>query len=164
MSLIKTIDQIDITSLVNSYCEIENSIRWSPPNSTINWQTGLQYKVGDDPWTSAGGKSKGDELSYSELNPFFKNTIFEDIITKYKLKRTRLMWVGSKTCYSFHSDQTPRIHIPLITNPDCYFLFKTGIMFNLNINSVYWVNTTKIHTFINCSDFNRLHLVGIVNE
>jgi len=160
MSLIKTIDQIDITPLVNSYCKIENSIRWSPPNSTINWQTGLQYKVGDDPWTSAVGKSKGDELSYSELNPFFKNTIFEDIITKYKLKRTRLMWVGSKTCYSFHSDQTPRIHIPLITNPDCYFVFKETGVTHMPAGKLYWADTRNFHTFMNCSKEPRLHIVA----
>jgi hypothetical protein len=156
------IDTIDIEPILNSFLELDTDIIWT--NYTQGKQTGLQYKITEDAWTSAVGKSSGKELECTELNPFFKGTIFETIIEKYNLKRTRLMWIDPKSCYSLHFDESPRIHIPLITNPECYFLFYPGIMCHLPINSVWWVNTKLKHTFLNCSDYPRLHLVGIVEH
>lgn len=156
------IDTIDIQPVLTSFLELDKDITWTKYNQ--GKQTGLQYKVNEDPWTSAVGKSKGTELEYTELNPFFKGTVFESIIKQYNLKRTRLMWVNPKSCYSIHTDDTPRIHIPLITNPECYFLFKPGLMYHLPVETVWWVNTKLLHTFLNCSDEPRLHLVGVVDK
>jgi hypothetical protein len=160
--IIKHIGDIDVGPILNSFFELDKDIKWSM--NIQGKQTGLQYRPGEDPWTSAVGKSTGGETQYTELNPFFKNTIFENIINKYDLKRTRLMWVFPKSCYSLHQDETPRIHIPLITNPECYFLFNPGLLRQLDINSVWWVNTKLKHTFLNCSEEPRLHLVGIVEN
>jgi hypothetical protein len=161
--MIKNIlDTINVEPILNTFSELENDIVWT--NYPQGKQTGLQYKPNSDPWTSAIGKSLGGELEYTELNPFFKDTIFETIIKKYDLKRTRLMWVNPKSCYSLHMDETPRIHIPLITNPECYFLFNPGMLFHLGINSVWWLNTKLRHTFLNCSEEPRLHLVGVVEK
>jgi hypothetical protein len=156
------IDTIDIKPILNSFLELDKDVVWT--NYTQGKQTGLQYRVNEDYWSSAIGKSQGKELEYTELNPFFKDTIFETIINQYSLKRTRLMWVNPKSCYSLHRDETPRVHIPLITNPECYFLFYPGILCHLPINSVWWVNTKLKHTFLNCSEEPRLHLVGIVEN
>jgi hypothetical protein len=144
-------------------------------------QTGLQYKLESDPWTGAWtgnntdengkewtkeswqnavGRNKGMELTYDQLNPFFKDTIFEKLINRYKMYRTRLMWISKMSCYSIHTDSTPRIHVPIITNPQCFFVFREGIVQHLSAGSVYRVNTTKPHTFMNCSDTPRLHLIG----
>jgi len=161
MQYFNVIDPIDTDHILNDLNKLDNIV-WT--NYTQGRQTGLQYKLGEDPWTSAVGGSQGSETQYIELNPFFKNTIFETIIEKYKLKRTRLMWVNEKSCYSLHSDETPRIHIPLITNPECYFLFNPGSLHHLAAGSVWWVNTKLRHTFLNCSEYSRLHLVGVVSE
>ena len=156
------IDTIDTNTILKILDDLNDNIIWT--DFSQGRQAGLQYKLGEDPWTSAVGKSQGNETQYTELNLFFKDTIFETIIEKYNLKRTRLMWVNSKSCYSLHSDKTPRIHIPLITNPECYFLFKPGLLHHLTTGSVWWVNTKLHHTFLNCSDHPRLHLVGIVDN
>lgn len=156
------IEPIDVSPILINFEKINKEIVWYESNQ--GKQTGLQYKLGENPWTSAVGKSQGEELQYTELNPFFKDTIFETIINRYKLKRTRLMWVYPKSCYSFHKDETPRLHIPLITNPECYFLFKPGFLYHLSIGNVWWVNTKLKHTFLNCSEEPRLHLVGIVEN
>lgn len=161
MQYFNVIDTIDTDYILNDLNKL-NNIVWT--NYTQGRQTGLQYKLGEDPWTSAVGGSQGNETQYIELNPFFKNTIFETIIEKYNLKRTRLMWVNEKSCYSLHFDETPRIHIPLITNPECYFLFNPGSLHHLAADSVWWVNTKLRHTFLNCSGHSRLHLVGVVSE
>jgi hypothetical protein len=105
------------------------------------------------------------ELTYNQLNPYFKDTIFEKLIVDYKLYRTRLMWVNKMSCYSIHKDSTPRIHIPLVTNPECYFVFKDDASFiHMETGHVYWADTRKNHTFINCSEMERLHLVGVVES
>ena len=73
------------------------------------------------------------------------------------------MWLSPMTCYSIHKDSTPRIHIPMITNPECYFVFKAGIIQHMPAGAVYWTNTVNLHTFMNCSDKPRLHLIGVVS-
>jgi hypothetical protein len=160
--MIKFLETINSQEILKNYNLLEEKIIWT--DYSQGRQTGLQYRLGEDSWTSSVGKSQGAELEYTKLNPFFKDTIFENIIEKYNLKRTRLMWVNQKSCYSLHSDETPRIHIPLITNPECYFLFKPGILHHLTAGSVWWVNTKRHHTFLNCSELSRLHLVGIVDN
>jgi hypothetical protein len=159
--MIKLLSHVDVQPLLDEYSRLENSIQWTDYGHKGK-QAGLQYKTDEDPWTSSVGKSQGQELVYTNLNMFFKGTVFEDVIEQYKLTRTRLMWVGPFACYSMHKDQTPRIHIPLITNLECYFVFLHGQLTNLKTGHVWWVDTTKPHTFINCSDQHRLHLVGVV--
>ena len=160
--MIKIITPYDITPLLDCYTQLEKDLVWTDYGNKK--QAGLQFQDEEDPWASAVGKSKGDELLYTKLNPFFKNTIFEEVINKYNLIRTRLMWVSPMTCYSMHKDSTPRIHIPMITNPECYFIFKQGIVQHMPLGSVYWTNTTELHTFMNCSNMPRLHLVGVVEQ
>jgi hypothetical protein len=163
--MINTISSIDVESLLAAYKNIEDKIEWTDYGHKGR-QAGLQYKTDDAPWTSAVGKNQGAESDYSNLNPFFKGTKFEEIIVEYNLLRTRLMWVNPFACYSMHLDRTPRIHIPLITNLACYFVLNTKepVIKHLPIGSVYWVDTRRPHTFINCSEHPRLHLVGAVEE
>ena len=160
--MIKILSSYNIEPLIISYNKLEKDIVWTDYNGKK--QAGLQFKKNEDPWASAVGTSKGDELAYTNLNPFFKDTIFEDLINQYKLTRTRLIWTGPRTCYSMHKDTTPRIHIPMITNPECYFVFKIGIIQHMPVGSVYWTNTVNLHTFMNCSTKPRLHLIGVVNK
>jgi hypothetical protein len=160
--MINTIASIDIHPILDTYNRLEKNIQWTDFGHKGK-QAGLQYRDLEDPWDCGNGQSKGGKLSYINLNPFFKDTIFEELINQYKLIRTRLMIIGSCSCYSMHTDTTPRIHIPIITNPNCYFVFKQGIVQHLPAGSVYQVDTTKPHTFMNCSNTHRLHLVGIVS-
>lgn len=161
--MIQILEVINEQDILESYQSLEEKFVWTNYGHKGK-QTGLQYKDNENPWTSAVGKSQGQEIAYTNLNSFFKGTIFEEIINKYNFKRTRLMWVGPYACYSMHKDETPRIHIPLITNPECYFLFQSGQLTNLKKGYVWRVDTTKPHTFINCSDQHRLHLVGVVDS
>jgi hypothetical protein len=161
--MIKVLEPIDITDILNSYNSLESEIQWTDMGHKGK-QAGLQYKENEDPWTSAVGRSKGNDLLCNIINPIFKNTVFEEIINKYNFKRTRVLWVGPYACYSIHHDETPRIHIPLITNPGCLFLFRYGIPEHMPTGFVYWADTRKDHTFINCSDQHRLHLVGTVDS
>jgi hypothetical protein len=156
---IDKIDNLDISPILDQYRGLESDIVWTEyPNGK---QTGLQY-IDGDPWTDAVGRLKIGQkwTTDARLNPRFAGTIFEELITKYKITRTRLMWLKPYCCYSMHKDDTPRIHIPLITNDDCYFVFKDEGIANMQIGHVYLVDTTKYHSAMNCSTEWRLHLLG----
>ena len=155
---------IDISLVISAYRGIEDKIQWLA-DSKNNKQAGLQYKEGEDPFTSATGKLKkiNNEKEYNCLNPLFKNTIFEDLINEYHLYRTRLMWVEPKTCYSLHKDKTQRIHVPIMTNKDCMFLFPSEPLVHLPAGQVYSVDTRKTHTFCNFSEYARLHFLGCMD-
>lgn len=159
--MIQVIRSIDIKSILECYVKLDAGIKWTDFGHKGR-QTGLQYCNDEDPWTSAVGKGYGDVLQYTHLNPFFLGTIFEELIDEFKMFRTRLMWIGPYACYSMHNDLTPRIHIPIITNSECYFVFKQGLIFHLALGEVYKTDTLKTHTFMNCSDRHRLHLVGCI--
>jgi hypothetical protein len=161
--MINVLGKIDEEEILDAYNAVEKNIVWTSYGHKGR-QAGLQFKDDEDPWSSAVGRSSGQESTYTNLNPVFKDTIFEEVIIRYNLTRTRLMWVDPYVCYSIHRDETPRIHIPLITNPSCYFVFQSGRIVHLNKKLVWWVDTRKLHTFMNCSDNPRLHLVGVVEK
>jgi len=159
--LIKILDTIDVAPIIDEYARLEPNMSWADYGFKGK-QVGLQHKINEDVWASAVGRSSGDEFASSILNPFFKNTVFEELINKYKLFKTRLMWLNPYACYSMHQDESPRIHIPLVTNSQCYFIFKAIPPYHLAINNVYLTDTTRPHSFMNCSEEPRLHLVGAV--
>lgn len=159
--MIHILSAIDIQPLLDCYHKIEDQICWTDYGHKGR-QASVQQKPGEEPWTNGVGRSQGDDLSFTELNPAIKGTPFETAIKQFGLTRTRLMWVGPFACYSMHRDITPRVHIPLITNADCYFVFKHKRPKHLAPGSVYYVDTRLDHTFMNCSDSARLHLIGAV--
>ena len=170
--MIQEIDNIDITSILAAYHALEKDMVWyegidrkiNLQDVKFKRQASVQYKKDEEPWASSVGRIRYAENLYNNINPYFKDTIFETLTTRYKLVRSRLMWVPPFSCYSMHNDPAPRIHIPLITNTECYFVFKKGIVKHLPCGKVYVVNTTEDHTFINCSSLPRLHFMGVVAE
>lgn len=159
ITVIKSIEPEHIEQIKETYNSLESNIPWVV---TLNSkQAGIQYKDGEDHWSSAVGTLQGEETNYNKLNPIFQNTIFDDIIKEFNLYRSRLMWVLPRSCYSFHRDTYQRIHIPIITNEDCYFLFRSGTMRNLTVDKIWLTDTRLTHTFINTSNYERLHFVGV---
>lgn len=157
-----TVDKVDYVSLVSQYAKLKDQIQWQvvPGKSR---QAGIQYIKGEDPFLSAVGKKKEgvNEHEYDQINPLFIGTGFENIIKKYNLFRTRLMWMEPYACYSIHQDTTYRLHIPLLTNPRCYFIWPDDQKMDfLAAGNSYVVDTTKPHSFVNFSNLPRLHLVG----
>jgi len=157
--MIRILESIDIKSVLECYYKLEPNITWTHYPSKGK-QAGLQYNLDEDPWTSAVGKHRQSNDRYIEINPIVQNTIFETIIKKFSLSRSRFMWLDGMSCYSMHVDETPRLHIPIITNHDCYFVFKAVPPVHLKTGNVYFVDTRKCHSFMNCSDQARLHFVG----
>lgn len=160
-SIYKKIEEIATSDLVSIYENIKDKILWQ--SNDKGRQSSLQYILDEPIFLSGCGKTNGTDNSHNVLADIYKNTLLDYYIEKFKLVRTRWMWMAPFTCYSIHKDIFPRIHIPIITNKECYFLFpenQVSPIFHLSTNTVWWVNTRLSHTFVNCSDKWRLHLVG----
>jgi hypothetical protein len=105
-----------------------------------------------------------DESMYRYIEPSLKGSCIEDLILKYSAVRTRIMRLPPRSCYSVHADPTPRIHIPLITNKQCWMIWPyQSICKNLEVGNVYWTDTRLPHTFINGDEFlERIHIVMVL--
>ncbi len=63
------------------------------------------------------------------------------------------------TCYNWHVDTGKYcVHIPLITNSGCRFVYETRAFAMPADGSVYVVNNGIPHTFVNAGADPRLHL------
>lgn len=138
-------------------------------------QIGLQVKdpdnSSDDAWYESVGRiRKGNtmivEPHYKYINPKLKDGYIDQWLQSldFRIVRLRLMLVKPRTCYSIHTDPYPRVHLPVITNPQCLICFPDDmVMRHLPADGTsYWVDTRKKHTFMNCSEVDRVHLVGVV--
>ena len=99
----------------------------------------------------------------------FTEALFDIPYTNYVIEslgmtRTRVMRLEQKTCYSYHKDPTKRIHIPLITNVDCLMIIDDEIIRYPADGSYYVMDTTKMHTAVNASYEDRIHLVGCISD
>jgi hypothetical protein len=119
--------------------------------------------------TSSGssGEGKLNNLDFLEkdFNVFAYDLPYTNsILSELGMYRTRLMNMKPKTCYSYHWDPTKRMHIPLITNENNFFVIDDEVSRYPADGSYYLIDTTKKHTFVNASFENRLHIVGCVDE
>tara|TARA_B100000029_G_scaffold336548_1_gene328664 strand:- start:7320 stop:7856 length:537 start_codon:yes stop_codon:yes gene_type:complete len=86
------------------------------------------------------------------------------LITSLKMFRTRLVILPPLKCLEWHRDNFPRIHIPVWTHKGSFIVVKNSTYF-LNTGQAYFVNTTNMHTAMNCHrSQNRLHIIGSVHE
>jgi len=121
-----------------------------------------------NPYTDGAGENreKKDRIikvqsEYTILNEVYEGTVFADIIRDVNGVRSRIMEMNAYTSYSVHKDNSPRYHLALITNPNAYFIFPTlnEIMHIPDDGYLYEVDTTILHSFVNCGPDDRTHLV-----
>jgi len=130
------------------------------------------YRLNINDYRAGIGKSSAKtpkwEQAFCNLQPDYKNTAIAEYLDwlEVPVYRTRIMLSRPKSCYSIHKDHSPRLHLPLVTNDQCYFLFtKPEKMIHIPANGhTYWVDTRNYHTFLNGSLLDRLHLVMIVEN
>lgn len=106
-----------------------------------------------------------DETEFTMVCDYFSGSYVSDLIqqlkSRYGVFRGRFMLMGYKTCLSMHVDNTPRLHIPIITNPDCFMVVDDTVC-RLEAKRTYLVDTRLKHTAVNSSAKDRLHLVFCV--
>lgn len=123
------------------------------------------------------------ENEYCKLNPLFKDTYVEACINKYPdFYRWRLMALKPNTCYSVHRDGikrfgkdrigkvNERVHFPVVTDTRCFLTFyerlpvsgceEKVMHYHLECGKSYKVQTSTLHSAMNFSNKNRIHLVG----
>lgn len=107
------------------------------------------------------------EDDFTELCNQFKGTLFEEVYnaltTEYNIGRVRIMNSLPKTCLTWHTDESPRIHYPMKTQEGCLMVIEDEVK-HLEQNKWYWTNTTVPHTAFNASKEDRIHLVATVLE
>lgn len=97
----------------------------------------------------------GPELASLE----YTNTIVNNILSMYDFNSVTYRMVMPNTCYNWHVDTGKTcLHIPLITNPGCRFVYDNKAFTMPADGSVYVVNNGSPHTFINAGDVPRIHL------
>jgi hypothetical protein len=144
-------------------------------NWEYNWNGQVAIQTNDDSqedWYVGTGPGTGKTLewehSFNKLQPSLKGTALDEYIQwlGVPVYRTRIMMAREKGCYSIHRDYSPRLHLPLITNKQCNFLFTDPLaMYHMPVDGrTMWVDTRLPHTFFNGSVEKRLHLVMIVEE
>lgn len=108
---------------------------------------------------------KFSESDFTVICSQFKGTTFETIYNildqKYVLGRVRLMRLNPKKCLSWHTDDSLRLHFPLLTQEGCMMIIEDEVM-HLSKNKWYMADTTKKHTAINSSKSSRIHLVAVI--
>ena len=127
-------------------------------------QISLQTIKGETDYNYGTGRL--DNLEHKEKDfivPLFDMPYTNSIIKDLGMYRTRVMRIHSKTCYSYHQDPTMRIHIPLITNDKCFMVIDDKVIRYPADGNHYIVDTTKMHTAVNASWEERIHIVGCFN-
>lgn len=114
-------------------------------------------------------KSEYEQEEFTVINSYFKDSyveeVYQDLDSRFNICRGRFMKLDSVTrAYSYHMDRTPRIHIPLKTNDDCFF-YVDGEIINMPVlGKTYLLDTTKKHSAINLSWEDRIHFVVCLKE
>ena len=86
----------------------------------------------------------------SIINELKKSLDFDSVTYRF---------VMPNTCYNWHRDTGLLcLHIPLISNPGCHFLYEHRAFPMPANGTVYIVNNGKMHTFVNAGNDPRLHL------
>ena len=164
-----------ISYLNNIVIEINELIKNFPFRENI-LQLGLQVTdYGDfreDAFYESAGRILKEnkmivEPDYKYINPRLKGGAIDKWLqehSEYRIVRLRIMYMNPRTCYSIHSDPYPRIHLPVTTNQQCLMVWpKDNFMIHMPADGTsYLTDTTKHHTFMNCSEVPRIHLVGVV--
>ena len=130
-------------------------------------QISLQSLSDEDDWYCGVGMAtklkNSNETDYKFIQPSLKGSLIETVINKYGAYRARIMNLRPRSCYSLHADYSCRIHIPIVTNYQCWMTWPlTQDICHLEAGKAYWTNTRLRHTAFNGSMDNRIHIVMCV--
>jgi hypothetical protein len=116
-------------------------------------------------WSSLGLRENYKAIDF--VVPIFNIPYINSIMENLKMFRTRIMKLVPRECYTYHYDYTKRIHIPIVTDKNC-FIVENNQLKHLPADGNYYVfDTTKMHTAFNGSGgingsqkVDRIHIVG----
>jgi hypothetical protein len=105
------------------------------------------------------------EDDFTVINEEFRGTALEELMSSlpFPYRRARLMRMPKKSCLTIHIDTCLRYHYAIETNPACFLVKMTGNVGEFHHvpadGFLYEMDATTIHTAINASKQERLHVV-----
>jgi len=118
----------------------------------------------DDSYAEVARDEMVDETAYSEFNPLFANSYFEEVyqqlIARFPIGRMRVLGKDPYNCNSWHRDPEPRLHIPIVSNPGSLFIVNHHCTHLPADGSVYFTDTRGYHTALNGGEDSRVHIVA----
>jgi hypothetical protein len=91
------------------------------------------------------------------------------LYTQHVFIKCEMNWIKPNEVVPIHRDNSwwhghcPRIHVPVITNEQCFWIVE-GRSSHLPVGGYYEVNNRKFHSVVNNGDHGRLHLVFDIME
>jgi hypothetical protein len=141
---------------------------WQEDYNRYTDQLSLQTDGSADWSIGIGSKPEVEESIWDKLHPDLVGTWWEEFFASlpFKLYRARLLTLQPRTCYSIHTDRTPRIHIAIDTTPQARFLFTkpSAVRFIPADGHVWWIDTTHEHSAMNGSLKPRIHFVACLDN
>lgn len=153
----KTLLQYDPVELAQDFRRIESLI-----DERGQLCVNSMRESADPLYENVGKVKSGGEPLCEVLNEPFRGLIFERILRDLGClqARARIMKLGGRACYSFHWDTTPRYHVPIVTNKNAFLFFDGQMPVHLPADGgVYWLDTRRAHTALNCDSTPRFHFV-----
>jgi hypothetical protein len=152
--------KVDLARLIAE----SEKLAWDPETKLFRTQTAIQNADGGEDYLEGTGSKPGmTDDKWSNLRSDLRGTWWETFFANlpWPVYRTRIMIMQPRSCYSIHSDTSPRLHIALKTRPQARFLFTTPpeLVHIPTDGMVWWVDTRQEHTAINASLELRWHLL-----
>ena len=155
----RKIDTVDLDKIQKELANIKFTNTYAL-QGTAKDQDPLKYIIPDDGSINAWERSPKSITAKDLTVPLFDVPYINSLIKKFRIGYSRVLILESKRCYTLHKDISKRIHIPIETNDRCFFVLDDEVIKMPADGSVYEVDTTKMHTFVNASPTPRIHIVG----
>jgi hypothetical protein len=156
--MFKTLKQIDHKKIEAEAFDIINRVDWK------NNQISLQY-TDEVSWhndVDYYGKSR-DENACVNYHPDIVGTYIHKVLTDmdFPVASARLMLMQYGTAYETHVDLYTRYHIAIQTDPlRNYMVFPDKpFIARMETGNIYWTDTHELHTFVNGSLQQRIHII-----
>ena len=139
--------KVDLDKLLEEYHMVKHLLSdRKRPNSPVLIQRALNLVSGHRPTDTL------DSLPHT-LN------VVKHLMATYSFNTVSYRCIMPDTCYSWHTDFSEVcLHIPLITNEGCRFVYEDKSFYMPADGSVYVVNNEKPHSFMNGGTEPRVHI------
>jgi hypothetical protein len=120
------------------------------------------------------GEPLADDREWDSYIRYYDNTYTKEICQQLeqfaeytfqgKIGRIRYLTMAPKSVLTYHVDydNIVRLHIPLITNDNCFFINNEVISRMDRVGALYTFDSTVPHTAVNASREPRTHIVASV--
>ena len=150
--------KFDVDLLKQEVYNLVNTVSWGEIN-----QINLTHPKDNEGWFVGVGALIANK-NFTVFNSFLSGQYIEEVYNTlckdYAIGRVRLMSLPAGKCYSYHSDVSKRIHIPIETNEQCMMVIDNELKHMPADGSAWMTNTTKPHTAFNSNvSFERIHIL-----